>query len=350
MKVNLKDLTALLVKNLLFAIVPVLISGIICKAQDNYYIPDGTVKERLIEGIGRTQHCIDFCVHDFASLDVGKELLVAREKGVRVRIVVVENNSTAVKGLLAESLINKGFDVRILRSGFSGNEMEDFVIFDERTLVTGAYNWLAYKNRNICNDVIIYYDTERIRAYKNMFYRLFADGEAVPVLVNKKGLIVSNDIPIYGTVTNIVEIEQAIKSNMPSGEESVASEILNETVPETISGDFIDLSFEEMTNKFGKGSTLSRSEKSNLWKKYKNKYVRWRGIIVHRGMGRVDWNRVGVSYKDSRNADAEIMFDWKKFDEVTSMRIGSTITFTGKLVSRPGLNSPFRLEDVNLVE
>ena len=346
MKVNLKDLTALLVKNLLFAIVPILISCIICKAQDNYYIPDGTVKERLIEGIGRTQHCIDFCVHDFASLDVGKELLVAREKGVRVRIVVVENNSTTVKGLLAESLINKGFDVRVLRPWFNGNGMEDFIIFDERTLVTGAYNWLAYKNRNICNDVIIYYDTERICTYKNMFYRLFADGEAVPV----KELVATSTIPQYGTVTNIAEAEQAIKGNMPSGEESVASEILNETVPETISGEFIDLSFEEMTNKFGKGSTLSRSEKNNLWKKYKNKYVRWRGIIVHRGMGRVDWNRVGVSYKNGRNADAEIMFDWKMFDEVTSMRIGFTITFTGKLVSRPGLNSPCRIEDVNLVE
>jgi hypothetical protein len=148
---------------------------------------------------------------------------VAREKGVRVRIVVVENNSTAVKGLLAESLINKGFDVRILRSGFNGNEMEDFIIFDERSLVTGAYNWLAYKNRNICNDVIIYYDTERIRASKNMFYRLFANGEALPV----KELVATSDIPQYVTVTDIAEDEQAIKSNMTSGEESVASEILN---------------------------------------------------------------------------------------------------------------------------
>ncbi len=346
MKVDLKDLTTLLVKNLLFAIVPVLISGVICKAQENYYIPGGTVKERLIEGIGRTQHCIDFCVHDFASLDVSKELLVARERGVRVRIVVVENNSTAVKGLLAEFLVNKGFDVRVLRSGFNGNEKEDFIIFDERTLVTGAYNWLAYKNRNICNDVIIYYDTERICTYKNMFYRLFADGEAVPV----KELVATSAIPQYGTVTNIAEAEQTNKGNIPSEEKLVASEILNKTVPETTSVDFIGLSFEEMINKFGKGSTLSRSEKRNLWKKYKNKYVLWRGIIVHRGMGRVDWNRVGVSFKDGRNADAEIMFDWKLFEKVTSMEIGTTITFTGKLVSRPGLNSPCRIEDVNLVE
>jgi hypothetical protein len=62
-------------------------------------------------------------------------------------------------------------------------------------------------------------------------------------------------------------------------------------------------------------------------------------------MGRVDWNRIGVNRKSSKNAEVEILFDWRMFEKVMDVRIGRTITYTGKLISRPGINSPYRLDD-----
>lgn len=103
-----------------------------------------------------------------------------------------------------------------------------------------------------------------------------------------------------------------------------------------------------MDKQIGKESTLSRSERNKFWKKYKGKYVRWSGIVSYKGMGRVDWNRVGVSRQNSQNAEVEILFDWRMFEKVMSVQIGSMISYSGKLVSRPGINAPYRLDDGNI--
>ena len=59
----------------------------------------------------------------------------------------------------------------------------------------------------------------------------------------------------------------------------------------------------------------------------------------------MDWNRIGVSRQLGKDAEVEILFDWKLFEKVMNVRLGSTITYTGKLRSRPVYDAPYRLDD-----
>ena len=174
------------IKKLLIVIVFGFASSSLFAANSTYYNPDGTVRERLKEGIEYTRHSVDMCIHDFAALEIGETLDVARNRGVRVRAVILEQGNDHQRGSLAETLIHKGFDVRVLKRQPGENPLQDFVVFDDRVLVTGAYNWLAYRNRNIWNDVLFQYDSEKIQDYKNTFCRLFTEAEAVPSVNNQR--------------------------------------------------------------------------------------------------------------------------------------------------------------------
>jgi hypothetical protein len=309
------------------------------------YIPEGTVGERLREGIEYAQHRVDICIHDFAALEIGEYLDGARERGVQVRVTMLERDSNGAKGSLAEMLIDKGFDVRVLKIQLYGSPVQDFIVLDDRVLVTGVYNWTAYRDRNICGDVVFHHDSGRILCYKDIFWRLYTDAEPVPSKISKKELVASEIPSAAQAASEETTAKQPLQANntrdngQPTAKEITKSEI------EEIPKEFIDISFDEMDKKFGDGSSLSRAEKKDLWEKYKGKYVRWQGIIVYKGMGRVDWNRMGVSRRMDKNAEVEIVFDWRMFEKVMSVRVGSSITYTGKLISRPGINSPYRLDD-----
>lgn len=307
------------------------VPGSLYAANNNCYIPEGTVKERLAEGIGSAQHCIDICIHDFAALDIVENLENAKANGVKLHVVILERDSNTSRGSLAETLIQKEFDVRVLKPQLSNNPVQDFIVLDDRMLITGVYNWLAYRNRNICNDVLFHYDPDRIHAHKNMFYRLFTEGEAP----TKEQQVVANNFTVIPRVTDSREST----TDQPLDKEP------EKPVPAATSKYFITVSFEELDKQFGKESNLSRSEKNELWKNYEGKYVRWHGFVSYRGMGRVDWNHVGISRQKSKNAEVGILFDWRMFEKVMSIKEGNSITYTGRLVSRPVINAPYRLDD-----
>ncbi|MCF6155485.1 MAG: hypothetical protein E3K36_09575 [Candidatus Brocadia sp.] len=313
-----------------------------------YYTPKGTVNEQLKEGIDYTKRYINICIRTFAALDIIKDLEVARDKGIRVRIVILEYDNNNKRGPLADTLLHRGFDTRVLKTRIDNDQVQDFILLDDRILVTGAYNWLAYRKRNIYNDVLFHYDRERIRAYKNIFYTLFTEGEAAPFLNNRNEWAATKDPLVSGIPSDISDAKQPAQDHIPDKELMATGKSSEPASEATIPKDFLEISFDELDKQFGKKSMFSRSEKNELWKKYKGKYVRWQGVVSYKGMGRVDWNRIGVSRQQNKDAEVEIRFDWRMFEKIMNVRVGSTITYTGKLVSRSGLNAPYRLDDGNI--
>jgi hypothetical protein len=309
----------------------------------SYYSPQGNIKERLEEGITYAQHSIEICMHNFATLDIGEKLEAARERGVRVRVVVLEYNDSGLENSLAKTLLSKGFDVRDLKPQSDDKLVRNFIILDGRILVTGAYNWMAYLNRNIHNNVRFYYDSDRIREYKDLFYRLFTEGECAPLLAKRRKQDRKDTSSLPESISDVDTKETG--QEYISGKEPLVIKEPEKTAA-VISDGFIEISFEELDKKFGRKSNLSRSEKNELWKEYEGKYVQWRGVVIYRGIGRVDWNRIGVSRTaGGRSAEVEIMFDWRKFENVTNIKTGNTVIYTGRLVSYPWINAPYRLND-----
>ncbi|MBI2560629.1 MAG: hypothetical protein HYW14_05805, partial [Planctomycetes bacterium] len=114
--------------------------------------------------------------------------------------------------------------------------------------------------------------------------------------------------------------------------------------------EFLDISFEELDKIFGNESTLSKAEKNEKWEQYKGKYVRWTGEVVYRGIGRTDWNRMGVKHTNTDKLDVELWFDYRMMDTVLSINKGNIITYTGMLSIRRGYNSPYRIKNAWIEE
>lgn len=320
------------------------IGGSLYAADNNLsYAPSGAMEDRLREGIENTQQSIDFCAHSFAALDIENALEGARSKGVRLRAVILQHGNGDAFGALAKALMLKGFDVRIMNLKAGDEPICDFIVFDDRVLVTGVYNWLAYRRRTIGNDILFHYNPVSIQSHKDTFYQLFAKAEAVPLAVIQAEVKQEKNTVALGAVAVSTNAKQVVQDDIEDDEpdDKKPGKPVKEKPPKI----FADISLEELDTQVGKKSTFPRSKKNELWEKYKGKYVRWRGYIAYKGMGRVDWNRVGISSKRKKSVDVEVLFDWTMFDKVVNLREGSLITYTGRLVSRPVISAPFRLDD-----
>ncbi|MBM4053382.1 MAG: hypothetical protein FJ264_01640 [Planctomycetes bacterium] len=325
---------------ILFFLVQILEYPIV-QAEETPPITGNTIKDKMNEALQYTQHSVDVCIHDFAALDIGEYLVNAKTRGVRARVVILRHKYNPSKGLLATELIQQGFDVRVINlpdNDHERNPHQDFIILDDRILITGVYNWMAYLDRNINDCVSFHYDKEKALVYKNRFYKLFAEGNNAAMFISQKEQGETTILPV--SLPSSITRNDGYDVKKDSG-----------TQPKEIeSGDphknFIDVSFEELNKLFGEESSLSRSEKKAQWEKYDGKYIRWNGMVVYKGIGRVDWNRVGISHQgNGKKADVIVLFDWKMYQKVLSISEGNTITYSGKLTSRPRLNSQFRVQD-----
>ncbi|MBW7943330.1 MAG: hypothetical protein H3C64_13325, partial [Candidatus Kuenenia stuttgartiensis] len=78
-------------------------------AEHSTQITGNTIRDRVKDALHYTQHSVDICIYDFASLDIEESLVNAKTRGVRIRVAVIMHGKDISKGLLATALIQKGF-------------------------------------------------------------------------------------------------------------------------------------------------------------------------------------------------------------------------------------------------
>jgi len=141
---------------------------------------------------------------------------------------------------------------------------------------------------------------------------------------------------------------EVIKEPEVNMSESMAPEIIQKEdieIIETPDG-FINLSFNELDEIFGKENKMTESQKDTLWEEYNNMNVRWTGEVLSRGKGRVSGLRMGIMHK--KGTDVELIFDNEKEESVLETEKGDKITYTGKLVTRRGYILPYKLGEGNI--
>jgi hypothetical protein len=110
---------------------------------------------------------------------------------------------------------------------------------------------------------------------------------------------------------------------------------------------FLVETFEDMDNIFGKGSNLSDAQKDETWGRYKGKYVSWTGQIVYKNMNVASGLRIRIMQKEK--GDVEVKVGMAKKDKVLKFQEGETILYTGRLTERCGDDSPYILEDGDII-
>ena len=142
--------------------------------QSHFSAQDGIewVIEREIDAAAKR---IDVAVYTFTSRPLAQALDDARERGVRVRVILDPSNASGSYSKAAY-LINNGVDVRVERG--VGLMHHKFALIDDSVLITGSFNWTASAEaENDENILVLKGFPATYRAYLREFERLWRDAK-----------------------------------------------------------------------------------------------------------------------------------------------------------------------------
>ncbi|RUM90527.1 MAG: phospholipase D family protein, partial [Thermovibrio sp.] len=116
---------------------------------------------------------IDIAIYSFTSRRIAKALIDARNRGVRVRVIIDEGNGKS-RFCVGPFLESAGIEVRYKRGSGGGLMHNKYAIYDGKVLSTGSFNWTgSAERRNDENLVVIRNDRRLIELYRENFEKLW---------------------------------------------------------------------------------------------------------------------------------------------------------------------------------
>ncbi len=284
-----------------------------------YFSPETDILHLFHQKIGLAKESLEVAVSSIDLGELAQALVEAGDRGVRVRLILDEGY-VQENPAIARFLTGEGLEVRLLRGKAGGRMNNNFAIIDNRELLTGSYNWTERSQRFNLESVLFTDEPDVVAAYRKEFERLVGLTEEVSKKV----------------------ISRPLLPKMPPREEK------EEGPPPP--KEFLSISFQELEKVLGEESPLGSSEKRRVWEDYRGKYVQWQGVVMYRGVGRMDWNRVGISHSQGKEVDVEVSFNWSNMEDVLALREGDFVTYVARLSKRRGYGAPYRLEDGELLK
>lgn len=133
------------------------------------FSPDGQIAETLIHLIDSSKRSIDVAMYCFTRRDLAWALVRAKNRGVKVRVILDESNSHS-KYSKFRFFENKGINVKLHEITMHNK----FAIIDGKILITGSYNWTASaEERNRENILIIKNAPDLTDKYQQEFDKLW---------------------------------------------------------------------------------------------------------------------------------------------------------------------------------
>ncbi len=307
-----------------------------CLMQDGAYSSDAyfsplDIKAQTLRAIGECKESIDIAATDLASDDVMNALQQAKNRGVRVRIVVDRKHSLR-KGTLSTAYRNKEFPIKV----FIHREMmrHNFAIFDCRLLTTGTYSWNDRTGRFHRDNAIFTDEAKLLVKYQKEFEGLFHEGVAPELrdAVSRAEEKPAETIP--ATPAPVVQEQQVVAS------------VSGTVITESPDG-FISKNFDEFNRIFGVASGLSEEQKEALWNPCVNKKVQWRGKVTYMGWNLLTGWMMSVMHGDT---SVEIKLNSANKARFSSVKYGNTVVYTGTLDSRVTRVFPYKLNDGDVLE
>ena len=151
-------------------------TGALYSAPQVYFSPGGNVQDRIIERVEASVDSIDVMCFEFTSRKLSKSLLDARDRGVRVR-VLLDRSKTLEKNSMYKSLRNGRIDVKRISAPRDGIMHNKVAIFDSNAVLTGSYNWTSGAEHYNYENAVFIDDAQLIFQYKNEFNDLWEKAE-----------------------------------------------------------------------------------------------------------------------------------------------------------------------------
>ncbi len=139
-----------------------------------YFSPDDGVDEHLIDLIQSAEQSIYFMAFSFTSDSIAEAILERAQNGVIVAGVLEESQVESNIGSDYDRFRQAGLDIRL--DGNPRNMHHKVIIFDEKTVVTGSYNFSNSAENVNDENVLVFYDPQISDLFITEFERIFADG------------------------------------------------------------------------------------------------------------------------------------------------------------------------------
>ena len=135
-----------------------------------WFSPGEDCRERILDLVRSTRQRLDICVFTITDNLITDAVLEARRRKVEVRIVTDDQKSYD-RGSDVEELARAGIPVAVDTS--DKHMHHKFAIFDERTLLTGSYNWTRSAFTSNEENIVVITDDPLIESFSQEFERLW---------------------------------------------------------------------------------------------------------------------------------------------------------------------------------
>ncbi|MFQ5956313.1 MAG: phospholipase D-like domain-containing protein [Candidatus Brocadiales bacterium] len=276
----------------LFTLAIIVFSTPLLASTEVFFSPASDTKGRLVTAIQSAKSSLDIASFQFTSVDIAEALLEAKGRGVNIRLVADEKESQAESSVVPH-LEEEGLDVKYIKGRFGGKMHHSFAIFDSKAVFTGTYNLTEYSDKFNFENAIFTDQPQLLAKYQAKFNELYGEPLA-PKLV-------------------------------PAKEATIA-----EKEPER----FIGLSPSHLGKLLGKDSMLPESDKRILWSHCKNYYVRGEGEIVSSSIDPLKGPTAVI--RDKLGTEIELLLYADEADKISKTSGGEVVSYTGRLLARPG--------------
>lgn len=137
-----------------------------------YFSPKGNCAEEIIEEISKAKESINISMYYFTSRELADMLVWMKERGVKVRLYLDKSQETG-KYSKASFLMNNGIQVKF-KSG-SGLMHNKFCVIDDKTIITGSYNWTKNAEERNDENVIILHDSDVAEIFQKQFRKYWGE-------------------------------------------------------------------------------------------------------------------------------------------------------------------------------
>ncbi len=145
------------------------------------FSPMGKCSAHVVRAIGQARKEILVAVYAFTSDEIAWALVKARQRGVKVQVIVDHEFDKQNEASKRSFLERQGLPVRRISGLNTGKQQrgsglmhQKFAVIDRSLVLTGSYNWTLSADRFNDENLLLFHDAGALaEEYRNEFFRLW---------------------------------------------------------------------------------------------------------------------------------------------------------------------------------
>lgn len=142
-----------------------------------YFSPEDSAQLAIIRELQKAQKSLDIAMFVFTSRVLASAVLNAYKRGIKVRIVMDQEQAKEKFSSLYSIFVQVGIPVKLLsvedKKFVKGSMHNKFAVIDRKTVITGSYNWTASAEEINYENLLIIRSPQLAEKYKEYFKNMW---------------------------------------------------------------------------------------------------------------------------------------------------------------------------------